>query len=59
MKREQEEREKAKEDERRRREQGVEVSLAQRQHAERQAMKLAKEIADRKNDDKLAREKVR
>jgi len=59
LKREQEEKEKAKEDERRRREQGAELLLAQRAQAERQALKLAKEIADRKSEDKAAREKVK
>lgn len=59
LKREEEEKQRLKEIERKRRETGAELQIAQRDVAERQAMKLAKEIADRKSDDKIAREKVR
>jgi len=58
-KKEQEEKQRLKEMERKRRETGQELKLAQRELAERQATKLAKEIADRKSEDKAAREKVR
>jgi len=51
--------EKVKDDERKRRETGVELAKARKDMAERQAKKLADEIAKQKLEEKLAREKIR
>lgn len=59
LKKEEEEKQKQKEMEKKRRETGQELAIAQRELAERQARNLAKEIADRKAEDKAARERVK